>query len=64
MSSTAARGGIRAQMQCFERERIVAALAATAENQTRAAQLLGISRRTLTNKLNVHRIARRSQGAV
>jgi transcriptional regulator with PAS, ATPase and Fis domain len=35
-----------------ERERIIAALAEAAGNQTRAAKLLGISRRTLLNRLD------------
>jgi DNA-binding NtrC family response regulator len=34
-----------------ERQRILAALAACGGNQTRAAKLLGIARRTLTSKL-------------
>jgi len=41
-----------------ERQRIVAALAACAGNQTRAAKALGISRATLVNKLSIHRLAR------
>jgi two-component system response regulator AtoC len=50
--------GIRGQMRSFEKERILLALERARHNQTRAAQLLGMSRRTLTNKLNAHRIAR------
>ena len=36
----------------IERRAIVRALAATGGNRTRAAKLLGISERTLRNKLN------------
>jgi transcriptional regulator of acetoin/glycerol metabolism len=35
-----------------ERERIIAALAACAGNQTRAAELLGMSRRTFVTRLD------------
>ena len=41
-----------------ERERIVEALRAAEGNQTRAAQLLGISRRTLLNRLDKYQIPR------
>lgn len=41
-----------------EKQRILSALAQTAGNQTRAAELLGFSRRTLTNKLNKYGIKR------
>jgi DNA-binding NtrC family response regulator len=51
-------GDMREQMRAFERARILAALGSARGNQTRAAQLLGVSRRTLTNKLNAHGIAR------
>ncbi|WP_437580119.1 sigma-54 interaction domain-containing protein [Sorangium sp. So ce887] len=50
--------GIRGDLRSFERDRIVAALDRTRQNQTRAAELLGVSRRTLTNKLNAYGIAR------
>ncbi|WP_437626122.1 sigma-54 interaction domain-containing protein [Sorangium sp. So ce1151] len=50
--------GIRGDVRSFERDRIVAALDQTRQNQTRAAELLGVSRRTLTNKLNAYGIAR------
>lgn len=49
---------IRATLQDVERREILSALDQTAGNQTRAADILGISRRTLTNKLNAHRIER------
>ncbi len=45
-------------MQRYEREEIVTALRQTGGNQTRAAMLLGISRRTLTNKLGQYDIDR------
>lgn len=41
-----------------ERQRIVDALAKCAGNQTRAAELLGISRRTLVNRLGEYGLAR------
>jgi two-component system, NtrC family, response regulator AtoC len=50
--------GIRAAVRDFERARIVAALARTQGNQTAAAKLLGVSRRTLCNKLSAHEITR------
>jgi DNA-binding NtrC family response regulator len=49
---------LRAAVLGFERGRILAALAESDGNQTEAARLLGISRRTLTNKLNLHGVAR------
>ncbi|WP_437986182.1 sigma-54 interaction domain-containing protein [Sorangium sp. So ce117] len=50
--------GIKGDLRSFERDRIVAALEQARQNQTRAAELLGVSRRTLTNKLNAYGIAR------
>ncbi len=41
-----------------ERDRILAALAACAGNQTHAARMLGMSRTTFVHKLDVHRIPR------
>jgi len=49
---------LRAESLKFERAHIIDALQVTGGNQTRAALLLGISRRTLTNKLNMHCIGR------
>jgi DNA-binding protein Fis len=39
-------------LDVLERDTIVRALSATRGNRTRAAKLLGISERTLRNKLN------------
>jgi two-component system, NtrC family, response regulator AtoC len=55
-------GDIRSQLREFERARIIAALETTMGNQTRAAKLLGVSRRTLTNKLTVHGLERPRRG--
>jgi transcriptional regulator with PAS, ATPase and Fis domain len=46
-----------------ERERIIEALTACGGNQTRAAKLLGISRRTLSTRLNELNIPRPRKGA-
>jgi two-component system, NtrC family, response regulator AtoC len=45
-----------------ERERILAALDAAAGNQTRAAEILGVSRRTLVNRLNDLNLPRPRKG--
>ncbi len=49
---------MRAERRAFERRQIMAALGKTGGNQTQAAKVLGIARRTLTNKLNAHAIER------
>jgi two-component system, NtrC family, response regulator AtoC len=49
---------IRTNLRMFERDQIVGALRVAHGNQTEAAKLLGISRRTLTNKLNAHDLER------
>jgi DNA-binding NtrC family response regulator len=53
-------GGLdmRTRLRKAERASILDALDETQGNQSQAARLLGISRRTLTNKLNSHRICR------
>jgi transcriptional regulator with PAS, ATPase and Fis domain len=50
--------GLRDRMQGFERERIEEALARSDGHQGKAAKLLGISRRTLFNKLEQYQIKR------
>ncbi len=49
---------VRATVAELEKQRIVDALDKCAGNQTRAAELLGISRRTLINRLDEYGIAR------
>ncbi len=49
---------LRTQMAQFERQRVVDALEQSQGNQTRAAKLLGVSRRTLINKLEAYGIDR------
>jgi DNA-binding NtrC family response regulator len=49
---------LRDEMQQFEYRRIMDALERAGGNQTKAAQLLGISRRTLINRLDAYGIER------
>jgi two-component system, NtrC family, response regulator AtoC len=49
---------IQAEITALERSRIIAALEQCAGNQTRAAEILGISRRTLATWLERHKIPR------
>jgi two-component system, NtrC family, response regulator AtoC len=49
---------LREEMQVIERQRIQAALDACAGNQTRAAAMLGISRRTLISRLEIFGMSR------
>jgi len=49
---------LRAQRESWERQQIVTALEKTSGNQKEAAILLGISRRTLINKIEAYGIAR------
>jgi DNA-binding NtrC family response regulator len=53
-----APASLRDQLQALEKRRIVEALDACAGNQTRAAAMLGISRRTLIARLEAYGIAR------
>jgi DNA-binding NtrC family response regulator len=49
---------LRAQRESWERTQILSALEKTSGNQKEAAKLLGISRRTLINKIEAYGIAR------
>ena len=49
---------LRSSMEDAERQHIVDALQRSGGSQTKAAQLLGISRRTLTNRLNALKLPR------
>ena len=51
-------GNLEVEMQAFERDRIIKALDATGGNQTKAAALLGVARRTLINRLEQYGIDR------
>jgi len=59
------RGRLRDRVSTVEREQIESALSAAHGNQKRAAEILGVSRRTLINKIEAHGIGRprkRSEG--
>ena len=49
---------LRAQRETWEKQQILQALERTSGNQKEAAKLLGISRRTLINKIEAYGIAR------
>lgn len=53
-----ASGDLRSQRESWERSQILSALEKTSGNQKEAAVLLGISRRTLINKIEAYGIAR------
>jgi DNA-binding NtrC family response regulator len=55
---------LRSDLAAFERARIVEALEQCAGNQTKAAQLLGISRRTLVSRLGEYNLPRPRGGGV
>jgi DNA-binding NtrC family response regulator len=57
-SDEAAGARLRNDLAAFERQRIVEALEKCAGNQTKAAQLLGISRRTLVSRLGEYNLPR------
>jgi transcriptional regulator with PAS, ATPase and Fis domain len=50
--------GLRGEVHAFEKQRIVDALEQCAGNQTRAAEMLGISRRTLLHRLDAYGLPR------
>jgi DNA-binding NtrC family response regulator len=54
----AARGGLSEELQATERRRILEALEQCAGNQTRAAEMLGISRRSLIHRLETYGVPR------
>jgi transcriptional regulator with PAS, ATPase and Fis domain len=54
----APKSGLRGEIDAFEKRRIVDALEQCSGNQTRAAHLLGISRRTLVSRLALHGLPR------
>jgi DNA-binding NtrC family response regulator len=53
-----ARGGLSEELQATERRRILEALEQCAGNQTRAAEMLGISRRSLIHRLETYGVPR------
>jgi hypothetical protein len=53
---------LRRELRAHERERIRAALEKCGGNQTKAASLLGISRRTLVSRLSEHGLPRPRKG--
>jgi two-component system response regulator AtoC len=57
-TSDADKARLRNDLAAFERQRIVEALEKCAGNQTKAAQLLGISRRTLVSRLGEYNLPR------
>jgi DNA-binding NtrC family response regulator len=52
------RGGLSEELQATERRRILEALEQCAGNQTRAAEMLGISRRSLIHRLETYGVPR------
>lgn len=58
LGDDAAGTRLRSDLAAFERQRIVEALERCAGNQTKAAQLLGISRRTLVSRLGEYNLPR------
>ncbi len=56
--ASSSAGSLRGDLERIEKERIQSALAECAGNQTRAAKLLGMSRRALVNRLDAYAIQR------
>ena len=54
--------GLRSEVELFERQRILDALERCRGNQTQAAKLLGISRRTLIDRLDAYDLPRPRKG--
>src|SRR5262249_5821786 len=50
--------GLRDELQSIEKKRILEALEKSAGNQSRAAELLGVSRRTLLKRLDAYNVPR------
>jgi two-component system, NtrC family, response regulator AtoC len=57
-SPTTGNADLKAQRESWEKQQILQALERTSGNQKEAAKLLGISRRTLINKIEAYGIAR------
>ena len=55
---------VRAELEALERRRILDALTACAGNQTKAAKMLGMSRRTLLHRLDSYGVARPRKGTL
>ena len=54
---------VREELEALERRRILDALATCAGNQTKAAKMLGMSRRTLLHRLDAYGVARPRKGS-
>jgi len=55
---------VRAELEALERRRILDALTACAGNQTKAAKMLGMSRRTFLHRLDTYGVARPRKGTL
>jgi transcriptional regulator with GAF, ATPase, and Fis domain len=58
MTAPSGSNDLRAQRESWEKQQILQALERTSGNQKEAAKLLGVSRRTLINKIEAYGIAR------